>query len=121
MTKRPESAGWGARAASGVIVLVLGLQALTAFGLTPGPIEHSPYLWPFLEYPMYSKAHFVGEEVPRYQVVAVTGAGGVLCGEMARALSDVGAKVAVLDIREAAAEEVGLRCQVAQAGSRAEG
>ena len=43
-------------------------------------------------------------------VVVVTGAGGVLCGDMARAYAQAGAKVAALDLNEAAvlklAEEV---------------
>jgi NAD(P)-dependent dehydrogenase (short-subunit alcohol dehydrogenase family) len=40
------------------------------------------------------------------KVAAVTGAGGVLCGTMAKALAKVGAKVAVLDISEDAASKV---------------
>lgn len=40
------------------------------------------------------------------KVVAVTGAGGVLCGEMAKAIAKAGAKVAVLDLNEAAAGRV---------------
>jgi NAD(P)-dependent dehydrogenase (short-subunit alcohol dehydrogenase family) len=40
------------------------------------------------------------------KVVAITGAGGVLCGTMARALGEAGAKVAVLDIVDKAAEKV---------------
>ena len=32
------------------------------------------------------------------KVVVVTGAGGVLCGDMARAFAQAGAKVAALDI-----------------------
>lgn len=40
------------------------------------------------------------------KVVALTGAGGVLCGEMARALGQAGAKVAVLDLNEEAANKV---------------
>jgi NAD(P)-dependent dehydrogenase (short-subunit alcohol dehydrogenase family) len=40
------------------------------------------------------------------KVVAVTGAGGVLCGELARGLAAQGAKVAVLDIMEPAAGAV---------------
>ncbi|MHC4808158.1 MAG: SDR family NAD(P)-dependent oxidoreductase, partial [Planctomycetota bacterium] len=41
------------------------------------------------------------------KVIAITGAGGVLCGTMARALAGAGAKIAVLDIIETAAEKVG--------------
>jgi NAD(P)-dependent dehydrogenase (short-subunit alcohol dehydrogenase family) len=40
------------------------------------------------------------------KVIAITGAGGVLCGTMARALAEAGAKVAVWDIIEEAAAEV---------------
>jgi len=57
-------------------------------------------------------------------VAVVTGGGGVLCSAMSRALSDAGAKVAVLDINPEAAEKVaeaihagggealGVRCDV---------
>ncbi len=40
------------------------------------------------------------------KVIAITGGGGVLCGTMARALGDAGAKVAVLDLIETAAGKV---------------
>ena len=40
------------------------------------------------------------------KVIVITGAGGVLCGTMARALASAGAKVAVLDIDETAASKV---------------
>ena len=40
------------------------------------------------------------------KVVVVTGAGGVLMSEFARALADCGAKVALLDINEKAAQEI---------------
>lgn len=40
------------------------------------------------------------------QVITITGAGGVLCGTMAEALAGAGAKIAVLDLVEAAAEKV---------------
>lgn len=40
------------------------------------------------------------------KVVAITGAGGVLCGTMAKACGAIGAKVAVLDILEKAAQKV---------------
>ena len=39
------------------------------------------------------------------QVAVVTGAGGILCSEMAKALSECGAKVAILDLRPDAAEK----------------
>jgi len=40
------------------------------------------------------------------KVIAITGAGGVLCGTMAKALGSAGAKIAVLDIIENAAKKV---------------
>jgi len=40
------------------------------------------------------------------KVIVITGAGGVLCGTMAKALAKAGAKIAVLDLIEAAAEKV---------------
>lgn len=40
------------------------------------------------------------------KVAVVTGAGGVLCGMFSKALAAAGAKVAVLDLNEAAAQEV---------------
>jgi NAD(P)-dependent dehydrogenase (short-subunit alcohol dehydrogenase family) len=40
------------------------------------------------------------------KVIAITGAGGVLCGTMAKALAKAGAKIAVLDLIEAAANKV---------------
>jgi len=42
----------------------------------------------------------------RGKVIVITGAGGVLCGTMARALAGAGAKIAVLDIIETAASKV---------------
>ncbi|MCK5595591.1 SDR family oxidoreductase [bacterium] len=58
------------------------------------------------------------------KVAVITGGGGILCGEMARALSKCGVKVAILDLREDVAVEladditkrggkaVGLACDV---------
>ena len=40
------------------------------------------------------------------KVVAITGAGGVLCGTMAEHLARAGAKVAVLDLNEDAAKKI---------------
>ncbi len=40
------------------------------------------------------------------KVVVITGAGGVLCGAMARGLAKAGAKIAVLDLIESAARKV---------------
>ena len=40
------------------------------------------------------------------KVIVITGAGGVLCGSMAKALGKAGAKVAILDLNKAAADKV---------------
>ena len=40
------------------------------------------------------------------KIAVVTGAGGVLCSEMAKALAACGAKVALLDINEKAALQI---------------
>jgi len=40
------------------------------------------------------------------KTIAITGGGGVLCGTMARALAKGGARIAVLDLSEAAAGKV---------------
>jgi NAD(P)-dependent dehydrogenase (short-subunit alcohol dehydrogenase family) len=40
------------------------------------------------------------------QVAVITGAGGILCSEMAKALAQAGAKVAIMDLRLEAAEKV---------------
>ena len=40
------------------------------------------------------------------KVIAITGGGGILCGTMARALAESGAKVAILDLIEIAAAKV---------------
>jgi len=40
------------------------------------------------------------------KIIAITGAGGVLCGTMAKALAKAGAKIAVLDLVESAAQKV---------------
>ncbi|MEP0366129.1 MAG: SDR family oxidoreductase [Cyclobacteriaceae bacterium] len=53
------------------------------------------------------------------KVAVVTGGGGVLCGAMAQELAAQGAKVAVLDLKKAAADE--LANQIKQAGGTAIG
>jgi NAD(P)-dependent dehydrogenase (short-subunit alcohol dehydrogenase family) len=53
----------------------------------------------------------------RNKSIVVTGGGGVLCGEMARALAAAGAWIAVLDLFEAAAARVAN--QINSAGGRA--
>lgn len=40
------------------------------------------------------------------KVIAITGAGGVLCGSMARGLAEAGAKIAVLDLHKGSAQKV---------------
>lgn len=49
------------------------------------------------------------------RVAVVTGAGGHLCGEMARSFAKAGCKVAVLDLRIEKAEEVANQIQIAGA------
>lgn len=44
------------------------------------------------------------------KVVALTGGGGVLCGTMARALAEAGARVAILDLSEDSASQVASQC-----------
>ena len=44
------------------------------------------------------------------KVVVITGAGGVLCGTMARAFAQAGARVAALDLNEDAARKVADEC-----------
>ena len=45
------------------------------------------------------------------KVVVVTGAGGVLCGDMARAYAQAGAKVAALDLNEEAVKKLAEECK----------
>ena len=45
------------------------------------------------------------------KVVVITGAGGVLCGTMAKAFAQAGAKVAALDLNEAAVQAVADECK----------
>ncbi|HUW19125.1 MAG TPA: SDR family oxidoreductase [Sedimentisphaerales bacterium] len=51
------------------------------------------------------------------RVVAITGAGGILCGAMARALAGAGAKIAVWDLIEEAAARVA--CEIKSKGGTA--
>lgn len=51
---------------SAVIVTVLFLQTIAGFGLLFGPFERPPYLYPFLDYPMYTRIVYEGEAVHRY-------------------------------------------------------
>lgn len=67
------------------------------------------------------------------RVAVITGAGGVLCGAMAKALAKAGAKVAVLDLNEEAAKRIvgeikaeggaaiAVKCNVLEKDSIAEG
>ena len=45
------------------------------------------------------------------KVVVITGAGGVLCGDMAKAFAQAGAKVAALDLNEEAVKKVADECK----------
>jgi hypothetical protein len=58
-------------AVSVVILVTLTLQVLAAFTITPGPIERSPFSWPFLDYPMYSQPRYRGEPIERRVVVGI--------------------------------------------------
>jgi NAD(P)-dependent dehydrogenase (short-subunit alcohol dehydrogenase family) len=53
------------------------------------------------------------------KVAVVTGGGGILCGEMAKALGAVGAKVAVLDLNKDAADAVA--AEITKTGGKAVG
>jgi NAD(P)-dependent dehydrogenase (short-subunit alcohol dehydrogenase family) len=53
------------------------------------------------------------------KVAAITGGGGVLCGSMAEAMAECGAAVAVLDLRQEAAEAVARR--IVERGGKAIG
>lgn len=55
-----------------VIVTVLGFQAVASIRLTVGPLERSPYLWPFIDYPMYSQPRYAGDELPRHSAFGIT-------------------------------------------------
>lgn len=52
------------------------------------------------------------------KTAVITGAGGVLCGMFARTLAEAGAKIAVLDLNEEAAEKVAQ--EIREAGGEAE-
>ena len=52
------------------------------------------------------------------KVAVVTGAGGVLCGMFAQALAQAGAKVAVLDLNEEAAQKVAEQAQIELAATK---
>lgn len=57
--------------ASAVIVGVLALQGIAVLRLTPGPVEKPPFLWPFVDYPMYHRPHYEGDTIPRQRVYGV--------------------------------------------------
>lgn len=53
------------------IVGCLGFQTLAVINLPVGPIERAPFLFPFLNYPMYCLAHYEGEEIDQPFLVGV--------------------------------------------------
>lgn len=53
------------------IVACLVVQAVASSGKHPGPFEYSPYQWPFIDYPMYSLAHYEGDEVSRLLLIGI--------------------------------------------------
>ncbi|HEM46200.1 MAG TPA: hypothetical protein ENO23_04055, partial [Alphaproteobacteria bacterium] len=57
---------------SAVIATVLVLQTIAGFGILFGPFEAPPYMYPFLDYPMYSRTGYEGESVHRYEVYGIT-------------------------------------------------
>ncbi len=57
--------------ASAVIVGVLALQGIAVLRLTPGPVEKPPFLWPFVDYPMYDRTHYEGDTIPRQRLHGV--------------------------------------------------
>jgi hypothetical protein len=62
---------------SAVIVAVLVLQAVATFDLFPRLLGRpSSYFWPFLDYPMYRRAHYEGETIEVYRVVGLLEGGG---------------------------------------------
>lgn len=50
-------------ASSLVVLTTLFLQGIAAFGIRFGPIEKQPFMWPFLDYPMYGSAKLEGAEI----------------------------------------------------------
>lgn len=48
-----------------VIVTIVGLQVLAAFKIPPRPIGRQYFLWPFINYAMYSPPHYEGDAVER--------------------------------------------------------
>lgn len=53
------------------ITACLVIQAVVSSGKSLGPFEHSPYQWPFIDYPMYSLAHYEGDEVSRLVLIGI--------------------------------------------------
>lgn len=58
-------------AVSVAILVAVTLQGIAAFAITVGPIERPPFLWPFLDYPMYEQPRYAGEPIVRQVVVGV--------------------------------------------------
>lgn len=56
---------------SAIILVPMALQTIASFAITFGPIERPPFLWPFLDYPMYEDPHYAGESIHRQAVVAI--------------------------------------------------
>jgi hypothetical protein len=65
------------------ISVTLALQLATGVRLTCSPDRVKapafwpklcdPQLWPFLDYPLYSAAHYAGEELPQFRLYGVLG------------------------------------------------
>jgi hypothetical protein len=56
---------------SAIILVPMVLQTIASFTITFGPIERPPFLWPFLDYPMYEDVHYPGEPIHRQMVVGI--------------------------------------------------
>jgi hypothetical protein len=54
---------------SALIVVFLGLQGFVTLG--PDQPHDGGYFWPFVSYPMYNGAHFEGEKLHQYRLMAI--------------------------------------------------
>ncbi|MBT8488754.1 MAG: hypothetical protein KJO65_08035 [Gemmatimonadetes bacterium] len=61
----------GMAAVSVVILTTIMLQGLAGFRITFGPIEGPPFLWPFLNYPMYAIPRYSGDSLERRVLIGV--------------------------------------------------
>lgn len=69
--RNPRRESWKLWGASAVICGILGLQTLASFRIDVGPVERSPWMYPFMDYPMYSWARAEGDSIHRYYLYAI--------------------------------------------------